>query len=59
MQLAYQNKNVYFVAYTAQQCNSAGNTILPMQRVIAKGPKVFESSSSPSLASGIALCTVL
>jgi len=22
-----QNQNVYFVAYTAQQCNSAGNTI--------------------------------
>jgi len=54
-----QNQNVYFVAYTAQQCNSAGNIILTMQRATVKGPRVFESSSNPTLTSGIALCTVL
>jgi len=30
-----------------------------MQRATAKGLRVFESSSSPTLASGTALCTVL
>jgi len=51
MIFSLESERLFCCIFTEQQCNSASNTIFTMQWATAKGPRVFESSSSPTLAS--------